>query len=122
MLFDPTLLLTQLQAALAGYGPWGLLAAGAIAVYLRYFRRSSPTPATPATPAPSPAPAPAPATPATPSRPLLDLLLKLLGGKAAAIFPDVSRDEALERMLIQDVSTHLYDERRKRAEAEAKTK
>jgi hypothetical protein len=107
---DGSLLLTQIQALLAGFGPWGVLAAAGIAVYLR-LRSPRPTPPAPGpgpTPGPMPIPGPLPST----GRPFLDFLLRILAPRAAAKYPGKTPEEAIEAMMIEEAATALYQERR----------
>ncbi|VTR95249.1 unnamed protein product [Gemmata massiliana] len=99
MTFDITLLLSQLQGLLASLGPWGVLAASAIAVYLRVRPllggSTTPTPAVLSTPAVPTVPAPAPVST---GRPLIDLALKLLAQRK---FPQLKVEEAVEKFVAE---------------------
>lgn len=55
-------------------------------------------------PTPGPNPADPPAVPAT-GRPLIDLALKILAAIAARRFPDLTREAALERYLVEQTQT-----------------
>lgn len=97
MTFDPTLLLMQLQSLAAGYGPWGLLAAAGIGIYLRYRKPSNPI----NVPAPEPVGPVSPVSPTPSDRPILDWIMKLLGAQAAERFPDMPPKDALNRHLVE---------------------
>ena len=103
------LLLAQLQSMAASFGPWGLLAAAAIGVWLSFRKPKTTPPATPTPPASKPPaldelrePVVPPLAPIT-NRPLINLGLNVLARIAAKRFAHLPPEEALERYVVEQV-------------------
>jgi len=118
---DQTLLLSQLQGLLAGFGPWGILAAAGIMLFLRWRQGRTPGPIAPSPILPQPGPAPI-APPPGPStgRPLIDLILGIIGGAAKKQAPHLTEEEAIARALVKQASSAIYTQERIEEEARKK--
>lgn len=97
MNLDLNQLLALLPSLGAVSGPQGILIGAAVLFGLQWARKRWPNlklpNLNPVSPSPVPSPDPAPAPSPLADRPVLDLLLKLLGGRAVPILADAVRQQ-----------------------------